>query len=109
MIVPPTLFSEPIALVLADQTKAGYLGTQVFTGMSDLGSMYKQCSGTNNVEITGLMYTAAALSLLYARTWKIGDMQTQALAKKREDGSDEDAGRAVPAPFVKRLLSWQKV
>ena len=33
MIVPPTLFSEPIALVLADQTKAGYLGTQVFTGM----------------------------------------------------------------------------
>jgi len=36
MIVPPTLFSEPIALVLADQTKAGYLGTQVFTGMSDI-------------------------------------------------------------------------
>jgi len=36
MIVPPTLFSEPIALVLADQTKAGYLGTQVFTGTSDV-------------------------------------------------------------------------
>jgi len=106
MIVPPTLFSEPIALVLADQTKAGYLGTQVFTGMSDLWSVPEQRSGTNDA---GLMYTAAALSLLYARTWKIGDMQTQAFTKKREDGPDEDVGRASPSPFVKRLLSWQKV
>jgi len=106
MIVPPTLFSEPIALVLADQTKAGYLGTQVFTGTSEGRNVAMQWLGTNDA---GLMYTTAALSLLYARTWKIGDMQMQALAKKREDGSDEDGGRTSPAPFVKRLLSWQKV
>jgi len=33
MIVAPMLFSEPIGLQIADHTKAGYLGTQVFTGM----------------------------------------------------------------------------
>ena len=109
MIVPPTLFSEPIALVLADQTKAGYLGTQVFTGLSEFWSVSSSIPALTISKFPGLMYTAAALSLLYARTWKIGDMQTQALGKKREDGSDEDDGRASPAPFVKRLLSWQKV
>jgi len=45
MIVPPTLFSEPIALVLADQTKAGYLGTQVFTGMSGFWGVPKPVVG----------------------------------------------------------------
>lgn len=88
VIVAPTLFSEPIALAIVDDTAAGYLGTQIFVG---------------------IMYFAAAASLLCARAWKVGDKERQAATKKREeDGVDGPDGDVV-SPFFKRLLALQKV
>jgi MFS family permease len=88
VIVAPTLFSEPIGLGIVDDTPAGYLGTQIFVGM---------------------MYFAAAASLMYARAWKVGDKERQAAMTKREEDGLDGPGDNLVSPFIKRLLAMQKV
>lgn len=95
VITLPVTFSEPIALEIVDGT-GRYLGTQLFVGF---------------------MYIAGAISLLFLRGWKIGELEELAVMKEEgapelEDASGESPERALQAgrkTMMKHVLKWRRV
>lgn len=94
-IVLPVTFSEPIALEMVDGT-GSYLGTQLWTGF---------------------MYIAGAVTLVFVRAWKIGEMEELAAIKAENNEEvelveSESPKRALLAgrkTMLKHVWKWRKV
>lgn len=75
-----------MALEIAQRSPAKYLGAQIFAGM---------------------MYIAAAMSLLPIRAWKI--RQVERLDREKRIAAGESGVVLEPTPFLRAMVSFAKV
>lgn len=75
-----------MALEIAQRAPAKYLGAQIFAGM---------------------MYVAAALSLLPIRAWKIRQMER--LEREKRIDAGESGVIVEQTPFLKAMVSFRRV
>ncbi|KAH7114298.1 major facilitator superfamily domain-containing protein [Dendryphion nanum] len=92
VLVVPTTFSEPIALEIVAFNGGSYTGAILFAGF---------------------MYIAAAGFLWLVRTWKIGELEREAMRAGMGTGvmgsGEAVEGEVKITPFLKRLVVWRKV